>query len=261
MPASGKRSPERVLPLRQGLAPTETRVRRARKAPDAAPDEPLHSYTAADHEHVVVGVREARRHNLPASLTSFVGRETTLAEARHLLDGSRLLTLVGSGGIGKTRLALRIASDLVDHYPDGAWLVELAPVTDLLLVPLTVAATLGVHEQPGRPMLVTLAEHLAARQLLLILDNCEHLVTASVGLSDTLLRACPGLRILATSRQALGIEGETLLRVPSLSLPEDSSPPDLDRLAQFEAVRLFVDRASATAPHFRLSEPNVGWRW
>jgi predicted ATPase/DNA-binding CsgD family transcriptional regulator len=165
--------------------------------------------------------------------------------------------LVGSGGIGKTRLALRVASDLVDIYPDGAWLVELAPVTDLLLVPLTVAATLGVHEQPGRPMLVTLAEYLAARRLLLILDNCEHLVTASAGLSETLLRASPDLTILATSRQALGVEGETLLRVPSLSLPEDSSPPDLDRLAQFEAVRLFVDRASATAPHFRLSEPNV----
>src|SRR5207245_51920 len=162
-----------------------------------------------------------------------------------------------SGGIDKTRLAERIASDLVDVYPDGVWLVELAPVTDSIIVPLTVAATLGVHEQPGRPTLVTLAEHLATRHPLMILDNCEHLVPASAELSETLLRACPGLRILVTSRQALGIEGETLLRVPSLSLPDASSPPDLDRLAQFEAVRLFVDRASATAPHFRLSEPNV----
>jgi predicted ATPase len=165
--------------------------------------------------------------------------------------------LVGSGVIGKTRLALRIASDLVDSYPDGAWLVELAPVTDSILVRLTVAATLGVYEQPGRPMVVTLAEHLAERHLLLILDNCQHLITACAELSETLLRACPGLRILATSRQALGIEGEPLLRVPSLSLPEASSPPNMDRQAQFEAVRLFVDRASATAPHFRLSEPNV----
>ena len=199
----------------------------------------------------------ARRHNLPARLTSFVGREATLAEATHLLKDRRLLTLVGSGGIGKTRLALRIASDLVDFYPHGAWLVELAPVADPLLVPLTVAAALGVHEQPGRPMFVTLAEHLAARHVLLILDNCEHLVPACAELSETLLRACPSLRILATSRQALGIDGETVLPVPSLSLPEASSPPEVERLAQYEAVHLFVDRATAAAPHFRLSEPNV----
>jgi predicted ATPase/DNA-binding CsgD family transcriptional regulator len=114
-----------------------------------------------------------------------------------------------------------------------------------------------VYEQPGRPMLVSLTEHLAERHLLLILDNCEHLIRACAELSETLLRGCPGLRIVATSRQALGIEGETLLRVPSLSLPEASSPPNMERQAQFEAVRLFVDRASATAPHFRLSEPNM----
>ena len=167
----------------------------------------------------------ARRHNLPTRLTSFVGREAALAEAMHLLEGSRLVTLVGSGGIGKTRLALRIASDLVDFYPHGAWLVELAPVADPLLVPLTVAAALGVHEQPGRPMFVTLAEHLTARHVLLILDNCEHLVPACAELSETLLRACPSLRILATSRQALGIDGETVLPVPSLSLRRRRHPP------------------------------------
>ena len=199
----------------------------------------------------------ARRHNLPTRLTSFVGREAALADAMHLLEESRLVTLVGSGGIGKTGLELRIATVLVDVYPHGAWLVELAPVADPLLVPLTVAAALGVHEQPGRPMFVTLAEHLAARHVLLILDNCEHLVPACAELSETLLRACPSLRILATSRQALGIDGETVLSVPSLSLPEASSPPEVERLAQYEAVHLFVDRATAAAPHFRLSEPNV----
>ncbi|HTD78034.1 MAG TPA: AAA family ATPase, partial [Chloroflexota bacterium] len=161
-----------------------------------------------------------------------MGREPALAEALRLLDGSRLLTLVGSGGIGKTRMAVRMSSDLVQAYADGVWLIELAPVADPFLVPLRVAAALGVHEQPGRPMTVTLAEHLAARHVLLILDNCEHLVTACAELGETLLRACPSLRILATSRQALGIEGETVLRVPSLSLPNASSPPDVDRLAQ-----------------------------
>ena len=199
----------------------------------------------------------ARGHNLPAPVTSFIGREASVADALALLESSRLLTLVGSGGIGKTRLALRIASDLVASYTDGAWFVELAPVADPRLVSLTVAATLGVPEQPGRAMLVTLAEHLSARHLLLVLDNCEHLVPACADLCGTLLHAAPDLRIVATSRQALGIQGETVLRVPGLSLPDTSQPPDIRQLADFEAVRLFLDRASATAPHFRLAEPNM----
>jgi predicted ATPase len=200
---------------------------------------------------------EPRRHNLPAPLTSFVGRADALVEARQLLDASRLLTLVGSGGIGKTRLALHMAHELVEAYQDGAWLVDLAPVADPLLVPLTVAAALGVPEQPGRPMLVTLAEYLGERHLLLILDNCEHLVRASAELSEALLRACPSLRVMATSRQALGTEGERVFRVPSLSVPDALSPPDVERWAESEAVHLFVDRATASAPHFRLTEPNV----
>jgi non-specific serine/threonine protein kinase len=152
---------------------------------------------------------------------------------------------------------LRIASDVVNVYPDGAWLVELAPVADPLVVPLTVAAALGVHEQPGRPMPVTLTEQLATRHMLLILDNCEHLLPACAELSETLLRACPSLRIMATSRQALGVEGETVFRVPSLSMPDGLSTLDVAQLAHYEAVHLFIDRATATAPHFRLSEPNV----
>jgi predicted ATPase/DNA-binding CsgD family transcriptional regulator/transcriptional regulator with XRE-family HTH domain len=226
-------------------------------APSGRSFERAHAHHSADPELETNRKGEARRYNLPASLTSFVGREGALAEAQQLLDTSRLLTLVGSGGIGKTRLALRIAHELVDVYEEGVWLVDLAPVADPLLVPLTVAAALGVPEQPGRPLLVTLAEHLAARQVLLILDNCEHLVPASAELSEALLRACPSLRIMATSRQALGIEGETVFRVPSLSLPDAVSAPDVQRWAQYEAVRLFVDRATATAPHFRLTEPNV----
>jgi predicted ATPase/DNA-binding CsgD family transcriptional regulator len=260
VPASRNPSPQRGLHSKPRLPPAETRAR-GQNAPAnilaAPPREAVRTHESAHVEHAAVRAREARRHNLPASLTSFVGRDAALAEALRVLEGSRLLTLIGPGGIGKTRMALRIASDLVDIFSDGAWLVELAPVTDPLLVPLAVATTLGVHEQPGRPMLVSLAEHLESRHLMLVLDNCEHLVDASAELSEALLRSCPGLCILATSRQALGIEGETVLSVPALSLPEASSPPDVDRLARFEAVRLFVERASAAAPHFRLSEPNV----
>jgi predicted ATPase/DNA-binding CsgD family transcriptional regulator len=198
-----------------------------------------------------------RRHNLPAPLTSFVGRGGPLAEAGRLLELSRLLTLVGPGGIGKTRLALRLGSELVDRYPEGVWLVDLAPVADPALVALTVAAALGVREQPGREMLVTLAEYLSARGVLLILDNCEHLVLATAEASQALLRACPSLRILATSRQALGIDGETVFRVPSLALPDLSPGSDVERLTQSEAVRLFLDRASATTPQFRVSDANA----
>jgi hypothetical protein len=173
-------------------------------APSGGSFERPHAHHSADPELEIGRKGEARRHNLPASLTSFVGRADALAEAQQLLDTSRLLTLVGSGGIGKTRLALRIAHELVDVYEEGAWLVDLAPVADPLLVPLTVAAALGVPEQSGRSMLVTLAAHLAARHLLLILDNCEHLVPSSAQLSEALLRACPSLRIMATSPLAQG---------------------------------------------------------
>lgn len=255
MGASRNHSSEGATTAEQGPAPGELRARRgmSRRAPQGGSLERAHSHHSADPE--LGGV--ARTHNLPGVLTSFIGREGALAEAKQLLDASRLLTLVGSGGIGKTRLALRIAGGLVDAYTGGAWLVDLAPVADPLLVPLAVAAALGVPEQPGRSMLVTLAEHFAARHLLLVLDNCEHLVSACAELSEGLLRVCPFLRILATSRQALGIEGEAVLLVPPLALPDPSSTPDAEHLAQYEAIHLFVDRASATAPHFRLSEPNV----
>jgi len=203
-------------------------------------------------------VRAVRRHNLPVPLTAFIGRERELAEVGRLLGTSRLLTLTGAPGVGKTRLALEIADDLVDRFPDGVWLIELAPLADPSLVPQTVATVLGVREQPGRAMRETLADALRPQRILLVLDNCEHLVDACAALADGLLRGCHGLVILATSREPLGIAGETAWRVPSLTLPDvddleavgtDGAP----RLRSSAAVELFVERASAARPDFTLT--------
>ena len=200
---------------------------------------------------------EPRQDNLPAPLTSFVGREAELAETSRLLESSRLLTLVGAGGIGKTRLALHLARQVADNYAEGVWLVQLAPLTDPAHVAWTVAAALGVSEQPGRPIELSLREQLAGCRALLILDNCEHLVEACAELSGMLLQACTSLAILAASRQALGVEGEAVFSVPGLSLPE--SPAELDRMdvRHFAAVSLFIDRAQAVAPDFSQNHPNL----
>jgi predicted ATPase/DNA-binding CsgD family transcriptional regulator len=196
-------------------------------------------------------------HILPGRLTSFVGREREIADIVRLLGEVRLVTLVGAPGVGKTRLALRVAGDVVDTFPEGVWFVELAPLADPSLVPRAVATTLGVREQPGRSMLATLAEALAVRELLLVLDNCEHLVGACASLVEDLLRTCPGLRVLATSREALRIEGEAAYRVPSLGLPDPRPPADgsdlVSHLMDYESVRLFVDRARAALPTFELT--------
>jgi predicted ATPase/class 3 adenylate cyclase len=200
---------------------------------------------------------EAFAHNLPAQLTSFVGREREMAEVRRLLRSTRLLTLTGAGGCGKTRLALQVAADLLEQYADGVWLVELAALADPALVPQTVAAALGVREQPGRSLTETLSGYLRRKSLLLLLDNCEHLLAACSHLAESLLRSCPNLRILASSREGLGIAGETAYRVPSLSLPDLQRLPSVDALTQFEAVRLFVERAGAALPSFALNDGNA----
>ena len=158
-------------------------------------------------------------HNLPSELSSFVGREKELAEVKRLLENNRLLTLTGSGGCGKTRLALVVASEMVDGFDEGVWMVDLAPLADPALVPRAVASTLGVREQPDRTLTEILSEYLGSRKVLLVFDNCEHLIEACAKLAEALLRSCPELRILATSREALGITGEVTWFVPSLSLP------------------------------------------
>src|SRR5205814_379295 len=181
--------------------------------------------------------------NLPHQLTTFVGRERELDQVLALLKASRLITLTGAGGSGKTRLALQAADLSRAIFPDGAWLVELATIADPKLVPQMIAATLDVREEPGKPLTSTLVDYLQPLQLLLVLDNCEHMIEACASLAQDLLRSCANLTILATSRQGLGIEGEICWRVPSLSLPDPRLISGPDDLRKYEAVQLFVERA------------------
>jgi predicted ATPase/class 3 adenylate cyclase len=195
--------------------------------------------------------------NLPIQLTSFIGREREMAEARRLLQAARLLTLTGPGGTGKTRLSLQLAAEVAEMFPDGVWLAELAPLSDPALLPQTVASIWAVHAQPGRTMLDTLADYLLAKQLLLILDNCEHLIEACAQLAAGLLGACPRLKLLCSSREALSVPGETAQRVPSLSLPDPRAPLSVESFSQSEAARLFVERARAAQSSFELAPHNL----
>ena len=189
--------------------------------------------------------------NLPESLTSFVGRERELVEIKRLLPKKRLLTLVGMGGIGKSRLALQAAAEVADAYRDGVRLVELASISDPKLVPATVAQVLGVREKPSTSLTATICAHLKGRELLLILDNCEHLAAATATLSDAVLRAAPEVTIVATSREPLHVDGEQTFPLQPLGLPESSA--DERAIGRSEAVRLFVERAQRQLPDFELT--------
>ena len=208
---------------------------------------------------VTAKMQEAFKHNLPMQLTSFIGRERELEEVKHLLLGTRLLTFTGPGGTGKTRLALQLGAEMLalKQFANGVWLVEFAPLADPTLVPQTVASALGVREQPGRPILDALTDYVRAKSMLLILDNCEHLIQLCAQIAESLLHAAPRLKILATSREALGITGETVYRVPSLPLPDPQQLHDMDALEQNDCVHLFMDRAMAAQPSLRLKEKNA----
>ena len=200
---------------------------------------------------------DAHPHNLPVQRTSFIGRTAELKDLRHMLAESNLVTIFGSGGCGKTRLAQQVAADRLDAHPDGVWLVELAPIADAALVPATVAAALSVKEESFRPLTETVVAHLSAKSALLLLDNCEHVLAAAADMAEAVLRSCPGVTILATSRERLGVEGESAWRVPNLPVPEETTPASVESLATYDAVQLFVDRAVRSRPNFVVTNDNA----
>ncbi len=233
-----------------------------RYAQKTALDEP--AKVAAGATAVRKRVHHARRavaprplSNLPAPLTSFVGREREKAEVKQLLSSARLITLTGTGGAGKTRLALEVAREMLPDFQDGTWRVELASLSDGALVAHTLASALNVSEQPGRPVLATVTDSLAQKHLLLVLDNCEHLVNAVALLVGAVLQACPRVHILATSREGLKVPGESIWRVPSLSVPDPQYLGASATLNEFEAIRLFVERGTAVSSEFALTKHNA----
>lgn len=197
------------------------------------------------------------RHNLPQPLTSFIGREKQISELAALLVSARLLTLTGAGGCGKTRLAMQLAAGLTDVYPDGIRLVELASLEDPALVPQTVAQVLGLKDQPGQHLTQTIADHLASKHALMVVDNAEHVLEACAQLADAVLRASPKLSVLVTSRERLGIVGELTYRVPSLSAPGPEPEAAFELISAYESVQLFIERARLHQPRFAVTVDNA----
>lgn len=196
-------------------------------------------------------------HNLPVQLTSFIGREKEIEMVRHFVRTTRLVTLTGAGGSGKTRLALQTAANVLGDFKDGVWFVELAPLTNPALIPSSVASVLGIREQQGAVILDLLTDYLCTKKLLLILDNSEHLIEACAQFANVILQSAANVHLLATSREALGIAGEQIYYVPSLQLPDPREPVVVETIAQMEAVRLFVERAQAVQPRFALTSANA----
>ncbi len=198
----------------------------------------------------------AYKHNLPVQLTSFVGRETEVEQIKTHLKSTRLLTLLGPGGTGKTRLSMQAAAEVIESFPDGVWFIELASLTDPDLLAGQVALTLRVQDQAGRTTEQALRDYLRLKELLLIFDNVEHMVRESAELVETLLRSCPKVKIMVTGREALFIGGETTIQIPSLSLPKKNGSINLEEISACESVKLFLERARAALPGFQLSISN-----
>src|SRR3954447_6426018 len=200
--------------------------------------------------------RTARSGNLPADLTTFVGRGQEIARVRGQLPNCRLVTLTGVGGVGKTRLAVRVAGELTRAFPDGVWFVEFAALHDAELVPAAIAAALGVQIHADRSAVDGLTQYLAHREALLILDNCEHLIDGCASVAAEVLRSCPGIRIIATSREPLGISGEHIFGVPPLDVPASGAAGSVQAAIEYASVRLLVERAAAVQPGFSLTAEN-----
>jgi len=195
--------------------------------------------------------------NLPTQLTSFIGRGKETKEIKQELSSHRLVTLTGSGGTGKSRLSTQVAADLLDSFPDGVWFVELAPLSDPDRIPQTIQNTMGLTEQTGINILQALQEYLKEKKVLLVLDNCEHLIEACANVANELLSHSTNLKILASSREALRVQGEVSWRVPSLSLPDTIHPPESEELRGYESVQLFIERASLVNPNFEVNKTNA----
>ena len=251
--------------VRDGLPPgVQLRALGEHRLRDLSRPEQLFQLVTADLPSQFPALRslESVPNNLPVQLTSFIGRERELTEVKRLLGSTRLLTLTGSGGTGKTRVSLQVSAEMLDQYHDGVWLVEFATIDDGSLVIETVAGALELRQEADRSLATTLTGFLRNKQLLLIFDNCEHVVAACARLAETLLRSCPQLRILASSREPLGIAGENAWPLPPLSLPNHwrdiaDGPDALDRLSEYEAVRLFIDRATLARPAFQATNENI----
>jgi predicted ATPase len=197
-----------------------------------------------------------KKHNLPIPTTSFIGREKEMKEVRDLFQKSRLITLTGAGGCGKTRLAREITSTLIEEYRDGVWFVDLSPVTDPNFVVKAITEILSIKEAPNKPIIDTLIENIKDKSLLILLDNCEHLIQVCAEIADKLLQSVKGIRILATSREALNIPGEVVWGIPLLTFPDSGSKKDIDEVQRYEAIKLFIDRAGAGKPGFTLNPQN-----
>jgi predicted ATPase/transcriptional regulator with XRE-family HTH domain len=252
---SGRRRPSRQLAIQLadvlGLDATERvdflAATRASATPGAPADPPLASTTSPTRPV---------QSNLPAQLTRFIGREHAITDLQGLLQRARLLTLTGSGGSGKTRLALEVGAAVIPSFADGVWLVELAALADAAKVAETVATTLDLPSS-GQPARSVLMRYLRGKRVLLLLDNCEHIIQACAELAEALLRACPDLRILATSREGLGVGGEVVWPVPTLHLPDPEAQVTPAELATFEAVQLFIDRAALVSLGFAVTAANA----
>ena len=228
------------------------------KSPDS-PGQVTDKDTQADIEERLGKVKapEVKNHNLPIPTTSFIGREKEMKEVRDLFQKSRLVTLTGAGGCGKTRLAREIAFILIEEYKDGVWFVNLSPITDPDFIAKSIAELLNIKEEPDKPILDTLIDKIKDKSLLLLLDNCEHLVQACAEIAFKLLQSVKGIRILATSREALNIPGEVIWMIPSLSFPAPGSRVVIDEINRYESIKLFTDRAVLGKPGFTVNTQNV----